>query len=312
MSFLPHRTSRPTPADPAAVDMRVRQQRETSVFADRAQSESSSGSSPERMLDDDQDTLMTINDDSQTSIGELTGFRNMTVSPSQKPVLPVSPVHRLPPELLMAIFSKLSSPVDLRACMLVTKQWANCSVELLWQRPYIAEFKKYQAMIDALLAEAAFFAYPQLIRRLNLNFIADLVNDGSMEPMTRCTRLERLTLTNCSQLTDSPLMKILERNPRIQAVDFSQLEHITDLTMMALAENCPRLQGLNLAGCKNVTDVSLVPLSQNRRILKRVSGRQNVDDSKLTFFLGETQRLQPVDRRHGRRAGNKLPAAAGD
>lgn len=246
-------------------------QRPVSIFAGRAPSESSSDSSPDRMLDDDQDILMTINDDSQTSIGELTGFRNMTVSPKLEPVT-LSPVHHLPPELLMAIFNKLSSPVDLRACMLVSKQWANCSVELLWQRPYIAEFHKYQAMIDALLAENAFFAYPQLIRRLNLNFIAELVSDGSMEPMTRCTRLERLTLTNCSQLTDRPLMKILECNPRIQAVDFSQLENITDNTMMALADNCPRLQGLNLAGCKNVTDVSLVPLSLNRSILKRVSG----------------------------------------
>lgn len=242
-----------------------------SIFHGRATSESSSGSSPDRILDDDQDTLMSINDDSQTSIGDLTSFRDMTVSPSIKPARPLSPVHHLPPELLMAIFSKLSSPLDLRRCMLVSKQWSNCSVELLWQRPYITRFDSFEIMIKALLAESAFFSYPQLIRRLNLNFIADLVNDGSMEPMTRCTRLERLTLTNCKQLTDSPLMKILERNPRIQAVDFSLLENITDNTMMALADNCPRLQGLNLAGCKNVTDLSLVPLSMNRSILKRVS-----------------------------------------
>jgi F-box and leucine-rich repeat protein GRR1 len=222
------------------------------------------------MIDED----IIRNDDSQTSIGELTGFRNMTVSPSQsvkKRTPKLSPVYWLPPELLMAIFSKLSSPVDLRACMLVSKQWANCSVELLWHRPYFAEFKKYQAMVTALLSDNAFFAYPQLIRRLNLNFIADKVNDGSMKPLTRCTRLERLTLTNCSRLTDSPLMEILECNPRIQALDLSQLENITDQSMEAVAKNCPRLQGLNIAGCKNVTDLSMIPLSENRRMLRRVS-----------------------------------------
>jgi F-box and leucine-rich repeat protein GRR1 len=244
--------------------------RYTSVFADRATSESSENSSPERMLDDDQE-MMTIADDSQTSIGELTGFRNMTVSPRQSlRKLPLSPVHRLPPELLMAIFSKLASPVDLRSCMLVSKQWANCSVELLWQRPYLADFRQYQALVKALLSDKAFFAYPQLIRRLNLNFIADKVNDGSLKPLNRCTRLERLTLTNCSQLTDMPLMEILERNPRIQALDLSQLEGITDRTLKVVAENCPRLQGLNLAGCKKVTDESLIPLSENRRMLRRV------------------------------------------
>jgi len=250
--------------------MRSRQ-RLTPDFPGRPASESSSSSSPERILDEDQDMMM-INDDSQTSIGDLTSFRNMTVSPSQS-TQPLSPIHRLPPELLIAIFSKLASPVDLRACMLVTKQWAHFSVELLWQRPYFAEFKKYQAMVAALLSDHAFFNYPQLIRRLNLSFIADKVNDGSLTSLTRCTRLERLTLTNCSGLTDSPLKDILEANPRIQALDLSQLENITDESMLVVADNCPRLQGLNLAGCKGVTDGSLIPLSNNRRLLRRVSLR---------------------------------------
>lgn len=250
------------------------------------------------MLDEDQDIMM-INDDSQTSIGELTGFRNMTVSPLLKPAQPLSPVHKLPPELLIAIFSKLTSPVDLRSCMLVSKQWANFSVELLWQRPYFAEFKKYQAMVTALQSGGA-FAYPQLIRRLNLSFIADKVNDGSLTPLTRCTRLERLTLTNCSALTDSPLKQILEANPRLQALDLSHLENITDASLAVVAGNCPRLQGLNLAGCKGITDGSLVPLSKGRRMLRRVSSYESAFSPFPLLRLltntpttAETQRLQP-------------------
>lgn len=248
------------------------------------------------MIDED----IIRNDDSQTSIGELTGFRNMTVSPSQsvkKRTPKLSPVYWLPPELLMAIFSKLSSPVDLRACMLVSKQWANCSVELLWHRPYFAEFKKYQAMVTALLSDNAFFAYPQLIRRLNLNFIADKVNDGSMKPLTRCTRLERLTLTNCSRLTDSPLMEILECNPRIQALDLSQLENITDQSMEAVAKNCPRLQGLNIAGCKNVTDLSMIPLSENRRMLRRLklNDCNNLTDASVLALASNCPQLLEID-----------------
>ncbi|KAI5804372.1 hypothetical protein EDC01DRAFT_416780 [Geopyxis carbonaria] len=256
--------------------MRTRQ-RSHLPYPELPASESSSSSSPERMMDEDDDDddqdMMPIDEDSQTSIGQLTCFRNMTVSPTGptwRSQHPKSPVYLLPPELLMAIFGKLSSPVDLSRCMLVSKQWASCSVELLWHRPYFAEFKKYQAMVAALLSESSFFAYPQLIRRLNLNFISDKVNDGSMKPLTRCTRLERLTLTNCSRLTDSPLMEILRCNPRIQALDLSQLENITDLSMRVVAEHCPRLQGLNIAGCKNVTDLSMIPLSENRRMLRRL------------------------------------------
>jgi F-box and leucine-rich repeat protein GRR1 len=251
--------------------MRSRQ-RSSSAVPNRTGSGSSSCSSPERILDDDQDIMM-INDDSQTSIGDLTGFRDMTVSPSQacqKQTQPPSPVYRLPPEILMSVFNKISSPADLRNCMLVSKQWASCSVELLWHRPYLAEFRKYELMVRALMAERGFFMYPQLIRRLNLNFIADKINDGSMDPLVRCTRLERLTLTNCSRLTDHPLVKILENNQRIQALDLSQLESITDKSMQTVADNCPRLQGLNIAGCKLITDASLIPLSENRRMLRRV------------------------------------------
>lgn len=246
--------------------MRTRQRSSSARYPDA--SESSSSSSPEPMPDAE-DCLMSINDDSQTSIGELTNFRNMTVSPTRREGKP-SPVRRLPPELLIAIFSKLSSPVDLRACILVSKQWAGCSVELLWHRPYFAEFKKYQAMVAALVSVNSFFSYAHLIKRLNLNFIADKVNDGSMKPLALCKRLERLTLTNCSRLTDSSLTEILACNPRIQALDLSQLEHITDLSLKVVADNCMRLQGLNIAGCKAITDASLIPLSENRKMLRRV------------------------------------------
>jgi F-box and leucine-rich repeat protein GRR1 len=232
---------------------------------------SDSSSGPEQTLDEDADMMMNA-DDSNTSIGDLVGFKRMTVSPSSGVRLkPYSPIYTLPPELLIAIFRKLSSPVDWRNTMLVSRQWASLAVELLWQRPYFCEFKNYQAMVMAIESKNAFFDYPQLIRRLNLTFIADKINNGSLIPLQKCTRLERVTLTNCTNLTDSPLKDILAANPRIQALDLSQLEGITDETLLTVAENCPRLQGLNLMGCKGITDASLIPLSKNRRILRRVS-----------------------------------------
>lgn len=232
---------------------------------------SDSSSGPEQTLDEDADMTMNA-DDSNTSIGDLVSFKRMTVSPpSGARLKPFSPIYTLPPELLIAIFRKLSSPVDWRNTMLVSRQWASLAVELLWQRPYFCEFKNYQAMVMAIESKNAFFDYPQLIRRLNLTFIADKINNGSLIPLQKCTRLERVTLTNCTNLTDSPLKDILAANPRIQALDLSQLEGITDETLLTVAENCPRLQGLNLMGCKGVTDASLIPLSKNRRILRRVS-----------------------------------------
>lgn len=217
----------------------------------------------------------------------------MTVSPcepSHKPMIPhepLSPVYRLPPELLIAVFGKLSSPVDLRNCMLVSKQWSSCSVELLWHRPSFTVFDKYQLMVQALTPPEnghTFFDYPSLIKRLNLNFIALSVNDGSIAPLVHCTRLERLTLAGCSALTNVPLKDILAANNRLQALDLSHLEYITDDALMVVADNCPRLQGLNILGCKLITDASLIPLSQNRRMLRRVSGKDHSRKIVLTCY----------------------------
>lgn len=223
---------------------------------------SSSTSTPDRSISDDD---------------ELTGFRNMTVSPIEKLSSPrksqqvLPPVNRLPPELLIAIFSKITSLIDLRACMLVSRQWANCSVELLWHRPHFSDFKKYEAMVAAIQDQNAFYPYPQLIKRLNLTPIAMEANDGSMKPLGLCTKLERLTLTGCMNLTDSPLMEILASNPRIQALDMSQLQNITDISINVVVQHCPRLQGLNVAGCRRITDASMVPLSQHCKLLRRVN-----------------------------------------
>ncbi|KAG0125837.1 hypothetical protein HOY82DRAFT_492427 [Tuber indicum] len=246
-------------------------------------SNSSSSSSPERFTNDaGPDCFLSNPDDSHSSIAELTDFRNMTVSPIEKMASlrkphphqqqqqPLSPVNRLPPELLIAIFSKITSLVVLKTCMLVSRQWADCSVELLWHRPHFGEFTKYEAMVAAIQDENAFYKYSQLIKRLNLTPISAKANDGSMKPLGLCTKLERLTLTNCVNLTDSPLMEILAGNPRIQALDMSQLYNISDLSINVVAQNCPRLQGLNVAGCKRITDASMVPLSENCKFLRRL------------------------------------------
>ncbi|KAI5814728.1 hypothetical protein BZA77DRAFT_94890 [Pyronema omphalodes] len=258
---------------------------------------SDSSSGPEQTLDEDAD-MMTNADDSNTSIGDLVGFKRMTVSPSSGVrSRPLSPIYTLPPELLIAIFRKLSSPVDWRNAMLVSRQWASLAVELLWQRPYFCEFKNYQSMVQAIESQNAFFDYPQLIRRLNLTFIADKINNGSLVPLQKCTRLERVTLTNCTNLTDSPLKDILAANPRIQALDLSQLEGITDETLLTVAENCPRLQGLNLMGCKGITDASLIPLSKNRRILRRLklSECNQITDETVLALATHCPQLLEID-----------------
>lgn len=47
----------------------------------------------------------------------------------------IAPINRLPNEILMSVFSRLSSHADLLNCVLTCKRWGRNSVDLLWHRP---------------------------------------------------------------------------------------------------------------------------------------------------------------------------------
>src|SRR4030095_1658720 len=84
------------------------------------------------MVDDDTDFFTLQANDSQSSIGVGT-FRDPAANTNHDRVVP--PISQLPPELLIAIFAKLSLPVDMLHCMLVSRSWATNCVGILWHRP---------------------------------------------------------------------------------------------------------------------------------------------------------------------------------
>lgn len=232
-------------------------------------SEASSSTSPDRAEYDDADFFMQQND-SQSSIGAST-FREMTVSPSHERERLLSPVSRLPPELLITVFSKLNSTSDLKNCMLVSKNWARNSVDLLWHRPLCNTWKNLLSVVHSIRKSDSYFAYYDLVKRLNLSSFGDDVSDGTIVPLSGCKRVERLTLTNCTKLTDSGVNAVVQGNSSLLALDISGLKEITDETLLVVAANCNRLQGLNVTGCKKITDRSLVAVAEGCRSIKRVS-----------------------------------------
>lgn len=234
---------------------------------------SSSDSSPERTAyEDDTDFFTAGRNDSQSSLGQLS-LRDMNMSPSDEIERErrVSPVSRLPPELLLAVFAKLSSSVDLRSCMLVSKHWARNSAEMLWHRPLCNTWANLTIVTKSILEQDGYFPYNMLVRRLNLSNLAEEVNDGSVQPFRYCKRIERLTLTGCKKLTDSGVTSLIDGSKALLALDVTGLSAITDHTLKAVSENCGRLQGLNITDCSKVTDESMVAVAQNCHSLKRVS-----------------------------------------
>jgi F-box and leucine-rich repeat protein GRR1 len=182
----------------------------------------------------------------------------------------VSPISRLPAELMISIFQKLGSTADLKNCMLVSKEWARNSVGLLWHRPQTGNWQALQCVIQSLRSAYAAFDYPHLVKRLNLSSMGIQISDGTLLPFENCKRIERLTLTGCTKLTDFALVKTIRNNRSLLALDVTAIQGVTDVTMNAVADNCFRLQGLNITACSKIGDESLINIAQHCRHLKRL------------------------------------------
>lgn len=239
--------------------------------------------------DDETGFFIAQANDSQSSLG-VTNLRDMSLGTDLARQRRVSPVSRLPPELLIAIFTKLSSTADLRNCMLVSYSWAMHCVGVLWHRPQCNVWKNVNNITTS-LSQNPFFRYHEMVKRLNLATLHDKVNDGTIQPFQHCKRIERLTLTKCSNLTDSGLAGLLEGNKHLQALDVTDIVSLTDHTLHAVARNCPRLQGLNVTNCIKLTDESLVMVAAHCRQVKRVCifNAEKIHLPKLTLCKAQIQ-----------------------
>ncbi|PYH43194.1 uncharacterized protein BP01DRAFT_417403 [Aspergillus saccharolyticus JOP 1030-1] len=233
-----------------------------------APSESSSSTSPDRTADDDTDFFTAQANDSESSLGAINGRDSHAYYESDR-ALP--PIGRLPPEILIAIFARLSSPADMMSCMLIISTTVS--------DPNSA------------------FAYSHQIKRLNLSALSSDVSDGTVMSFAQCNRIERLTLTNCSKLSDKGVSDLVEGNRHLQALDVSDLRHLTDHTLYTVARNCPRLQGLNVTNCNKITDDSLIVVSRNCRQIKRLklNGIVQVTDKSILSFSQNCPAILEID-----------------
>ncbi|KAH8595729.1 hypothetical protein B0O99DRAFT_686711 [Bisporella sp. PMI_857] len=264
-------------------------------------SQSSSSNSPSPIRPDpDESDFYNVNNDSQSSIGNT--FQDMAVSEELKS----APAARLPAEVLIAIFSKLSNPHDQMNCMRVSKLWANTCVELLWHRPACTTWEKHEKICNTLSLDHPYFAYREFIKRLNLASLAKDVNDGSVEPLAVCPRVERLTLTNCKNITDSGLIALLDQSVNLLALDIAGNEEITEASMKTLARFCHKLQGLNITGCQKISNESLIEVANNCKYIKRLklNDCSQLEDGAILAFANNCQNILEIDLHQCRNVGN--------
>ncbi|RFU73517.1 f-box domain-containing [Trichoderma arundinaceum] len=251
---------------------------------------SSSTNSPAPADNEESDFFLGAND-SQSSLG-VPNFQDMQVDDTCWP-----PVNRLPNEILIGIFSKMGSTSDLYHCMLVSKRWARNAVDLLWHRPACSNWKNHHSICQTLGLERPYFHYRDFIKRLNLAALADKVNDGSVMPLSVCSRVERLTLTNCRGLSDTGLIALVENSSSLLALDISNDKYITERSIYAIATHCKRLQGLNISGCENISNESMLTLAQNCKFIKRLKLNEcaQLRDNAVLAFAEHCPNILEID-----------------
>jgi F-box and leucine-rich repeat protein GRR1 len=257
----------------------------TRRFSSTHSNTTSASTSPERPADDDNESFMMQGNDSVSSLGlsepeEVSDAQADEIKERGR----VSPISRLPAEIMIAIFQKLPHSSDYLSCMLVSREWARNSVGLLWHRPQTGNWPAVHNVVQTVRSAHAFFDYDHLVKRLNLSTLGSQVSDGTLMAFAGCKRVERLTLTNCTKLSDLSVYKVIKNNRALMALDITGMEHITDTTMHAVARYCYRLQGLNITNCRKITDESLEAVAQNCRQIKRVSRQIYLAIQPLTFY----------------------------
>ena len=232
----------------------------------------------------DEDFIMALNNNSSSTIGALATMQDSEMEIDADHIHRISPIQKLPPELLIHIFSKLTTTGDLRNCMAVSYHWALYTVGILWHRPLCSKLPNLTNVCRTLSETHPSFPYHEMVKRLNLSAIADKVSDGTVQAFFKCKSVERLTLTSCTKLTDLAIEGLVDGSKRLQALDITDLEAITDKSMVKVAENCPKLQGLNITNCLEITDDSLSRIAFSCTQLKRVSLAMCWQKSLLTKY----------------------------
>ncbi|KAK1835332.1 SCF E3 ubiquitin ligase complex F-box protein grrA [Podospora conica] len=270
--------------------------------AQRDSRSSSSSGSPAPADNEESDFFLGAND-SQSSLG-VPNLQDMHVHDNEEHMLPV---NRLPNEILIAIFVKLNSASDILHVMLTCKRWARNAVDILWHRPACTTWAKHKSICQTLGFETPYFHYRDFIKRLNLASLAEKVNDGSVMPLSVCSRVERLTLTGCKGLTDSGLIALVQNNTNLLALDISLDHQITEASINAIAEHCRKLQGLNVSSCTKISNESLINLAHSCRYIKRLklNDCSQLNDEAVIAFAEHCPNILEIDLHQCRQVGNE-------
>jgi F-box and leucine-rich repeat protein GRR1 len=237
-------------------------------------------------------------DDLVLSPAQWARTKRLSLVPSDGAIL--SPMARLPAEILIHVFKHVHAVKDLLAVLYVCRTWCECSVELLWHKPAFTKAKTLEKMALRIDSPDQTFTYASFIRRLNFLSLGKELRDRTFTILARCDRLERLTLVNCEHISAEALNQVLPCFANLVAIDLTGVGNTSNTAIVGLATAAQRLQGINLAGCKRVSDRGILALANHCPLLRRVklSGLEQLTDRSVSALALCCPLLLEIDLNH--------------
>lgn len=212
---------------------------------------------------------------------------------------PQSELSKLPSEILLLIFSHLTLKTDLVNLTLTCKQWANLVIDSIWFRPNIHSHQIVSKLANIMRqpVESTQWNYRKFIRRLNLSFVCNLINDDFVRLFESCNNLERITLVNCNYVGSATIARVIIGCSKLQSIDLTGVNKVEDVVLDSLSENCFRLQGIYAPGAEYLSGEAIARLFSRCCSLKRVkfNGCEEITDQHLYLLTSNCPNLVEAD-----------------
>jgi len=220
----------------------------------------------------------------------------------------LSPIDRLPPELLIHIFRQLTDTSHLYACLFVSSLWCQCVVEFLWLKPHLSTQASLLSFLSVLKPgfnpNAPTSGVPDEAGELGLGSSEGPVN--GRRKSREHVRMPAIVDAAAADLSSGkgkkkeweeavePLFPYTRFVRRLNLAGVT--EEMQDAHFMCL-EACTRLERLTLNGCIHLTDASLstVIAHMHQLVALDLTGVIDVTDATIQVVATTSKRLQGIN-----------------
>ncbi|KAK9238370.1 hypothetical protein V1525DRAFT_401384 [Lipomyces kononenkoae] len=201
----------------------------------------------------------------------------------------VDPTDALPRELLLRIFSYLSSFDLLRLCA-VSRSWYDiCYDGSLWHTIDATQYytRLSSAQLTRLITRSGMY-----VKDLNLRGCIYLDIFESLGIAKSLSNLLFISLEGSRKFDHNALTQLIKNNSSLTHADFSSLMTLTNASCFTISSSCPNLVSLDVSWCPYCDANGLIDILRSCKFLRdlRVSGCKGVEDESFMCELHHTAR----------------------